>query len=102
MAEALAEAGGELLSHDGGRHDHPSLLPGLISRSERVLFPVDCISHDAALAVKRLCRQLGRPWAALRSSGLASFLAALDGQSGTASVTSNADKEAVHEPHHAP
>ena len=72
----LEAAGGTLLVHDGGRHDHPSLLPGLIGQADRVAFPVDCVSHDAALTVKRLCRQLGKPWAPLRSSGLGSFLAA--------------------------
>ena len=74
---ALETAGGALLCHDGGRHDSPSLLPGLISQADRVAFPVDCVSHDAALTVKRLCRQLGKPWLPLRSSGLGSFLAAL-------------------------
>ncbi len=76
--EMLRRAGGELLSHDGGRHDHPSLLAGLIGRADRVVFPVDCISHDAALAVKRPCRQLGKSFSPLRSSGLASFLASLN------------------------
>jgi len=72
----LEAAGGTLLVHDGGRHDHPSLLAGLIGQADQVAFPVDCVSHDAALTVKRLCRQLGKPWAPLRSSGLGSFLAA--------------------------
>ena len=77
MRASLEAAGGALLCHDGGRHDHPSLLPGLISQADRVAFPVDCVSHDAALIVKRLCRQLGKPWLPLRSAGLGSFLAAL-------------------------
>lgn len=77
MRASLEATGGALLCHDGGRHDHPSLLPGLISQADRVAFPVDCVSHDAALTVKRLCRQLGKPWLPLRSAGLASFLAAL-------------------------
>lgn len=77
MRDALAAAGGALLCHDGGQHDHISLLPGLIGRADRVVFPVDCVSHDAALTVKRLCRQLGKPWSPLRSTGFASFLAAL-------------------------
>ena len=81
MRTSLEAAGGALLCHDGGRHDHPSLLPGLISQADRVAFPVDCVSHDAALMVKRLCRQLGKPWLPLRSAGLASFLAALAGPS---------------------
>jgi len=79
MRASLGAAGGALLCHDGGRHDHPSLLPGLVSQADRVAFPVDCVSHDAALAVKRLCRQLGKPWLPLRSAGLGSFLAALAG-----------------------
>lgn len=77
MRAMLEAAGGQLLCHDGGQHDHPSLLPGLIGQADRVAFPVDCVSHDAALTVKRLCRQLGKPWAPLRSSGLGSFLAML-------------------------
>ncbi len=84
MRASLEAAGGALLCHDGGRHDHPSLLPGLIGQADRVAFPVDCVSHDAALTVKRLCRQLGKPWVPLRSSGLGSFLAALAELSGQA------------------
>lgn len=84
MRHTLAAAGGELLCHDGGQHDHPSLLPGLISQADRVVFPVDCVSHDAALRVKRLCRQLGKGWVPLRSSGSASFLAALRARKGIA------------------
>ena len=82
MRDALAVAGGELMTHDGGRHDQPSLLAGLISQADRVVFPVDCVSHDAALTVKRLCRQLGKPWSPLRSSGLGSFLSALTEMAG--------------------
>lgn len=77
MRASLEAVGGALLCQDGGRHDHPSLLPGLISQADRVAFPVDCVSHDAALIVKRLCRQLGKSWLPLRSAGLGSFLAAL-------------------------
>ncbi len=77
MRDLLDDAGGLLLTHDGGRHDHPSLLPGLIGQADIVVFPTDCISHDAALTIKRLCRQQSRPWAPLRTSGLGSFLAAL-------------------------
>ena len=40
-------------------------------------FPTDCVSHDAALQVKRLCRQTMKPFVPLRSSGVASFVAGL-------------------------
>jgi hypothetical protein len=42
-----------------------------------VLFPVDCVSHAAMLAVKRLCGQADKPFVPLRSVGLAPFCAAL-------------------------
>ena len=75
---ALSERrGATLLHHDGGMEQHSDLLAGMTSRADIVLFPVDCISHDAALNVKRLCRQAGKRFVPLRSSGTASFLAAL-------------------------
>lgn len=69
--------GGELIDHDGGIEDKAGLLPGLISQADVVYFPVDCISHRAAEQVKRVCRQLGKTFAPLRSASLASFIAAL-------------------------
>ena len=66
-----------LLHHDGGVEASGGLLPGLISRADAVLFPVDCVSHSAVGIVKNLCRQAGKPYVPLRSAGIASFLAAL-------------------------
>ena len=77
QGETLEKAGGELLTHDAGQHDHISLLCGLISRADYVVFPVDCVGHEAALAVKRLCRQFEKRWMPLRSSDVASFLYAM-------------------------
>jgi hypothetical protein len=75
---ALSEdRGATLLHHDGGIEQHPDLLAGLTSRADIVLFPVDCVSHDAALTVKRLCRQMARRFIPLRSASATSFLAAL-------------------------
>src|SRR5262245_3111739 len=65
------------LHHAGGIDDRSGLLGGLVSRVDLVMFPVDCISHDAATAVKRLCRQMDRPFVPLRGSGTASLAAAL-------------------------
>ncbi|MDR3538869.1 MAG: DUF2325 domain-containing protein [Acetobacteraceae bacterium] len=63
--------------HDGGVEDALALLPGLAGRADLVLFPVDCVSHQAALAVKKLCRQGDKRFVPLRTSSAASFLAAL-------------------------
>jgi hypothetical protein len=75
---ALSETlGASLQHHDGGVDEQIGLLAGLVSRADIVLFPVDCISHEAALAIKRLCRQAGKPFIPLRSAGQGAFLAAL-------------------------
>ena len=75
LRQAAARIGIELLHHDAAQG--AALLPGLVGRADLVVFPVDCVSHEAALAVKRLCRQLGRPFRPLRSTGTSSLLAAL-------------------------
>jgi hypothetical protein len=75
---ALGERlGATFLHHDGGIDDRSGLLAGLVSRADVVMFPVDCVSHDAARMVKRLCRQGAKPYLPLRSAGLTSFAAAL-------------------------
>lgn len=72
------KAGGVLLTHDGGMEETVTLLPGLVSQADIAFFPVDCVSHLASSQVKRLCRDAGKPFIPLRTSGLASFAAALD------------------------
>ncbi|HEY6254373.1 MAG TPA: DUF2325 domain-containing protein [Xanthobacteraceae bacterium] len=61
---------GRFLHHDGGIEHSPTLLPGLVSRADIAVFPVDCVSHDAAAAVKRVCGQLGKRYLPLRTSSL--------------------------------
>lgn len=76
---AYCEARGcGFVHHDGGLEVRIGLLDSWIGGADLVVFPVDCVSHDAALAVKRACRQAGRPFMALRSSGVSSFVAALE------------------------
>jgi hypothetical protein len=41
------------------------------------VFPVDQVSHNAMNSAKRACEQLDKRYLALRSSSLASLLAAL-------------------------
>ena len=77
MRGVVERLGGTFLHHDGGIENHQSLLSGLTSRCDLVLFPVDCISHEAARAVKSLCRQSGKRYIPLRSASVTSLLAAL-------------------------
>ncbi len=69
--------GAHFLHHDGGVDDRSGLLGGLVSRADVVMFPVDCVSHEAVGTVKRLCRQMSKPFVPLRSTGMGSFVAAL-------------------------
>lgn len=69
--------GGRLLSHDGGIEDSMGLLAGLVSRSDLVLFPVECVSHEATGLLKRHCEAGGTPYRPVRSASLASFVQAV-------------------------
>jgi hypothetical protein len=71
------QLGANFLHHDGGIDDRSGLLAGLVNRADVVMFPVDCVSHDAALMVKRLCRHAAKPYVPLRGAGMSSFVAAL-------------------------
>jgi hypothetical protein len=68
---------GRFLHHDGGIEHSPALLSGLVSRADIAVFPVDCVSHDAAAAVKRVCAQLGKRYLPLRTASLACLRAGL-------------------------
>jgi hypothetical protein len=70
-------ADAEFLQHDGGVEERRGLLAGMVGCGDAVFFPVDCISHDAAGLLKRLCRQAAKPYVPLRSASLTSFLVAL-------------------------
>ena len=70
-------SGATFLHHDGGVEHHLNLLGGLISQAQFVVFPVDCISHHAAHAVKQQCRQVDKRFIPLRSASATSLLAAL-------------------------
>jgi len=73
----IERAGGRLAHHDGGIEQADDLLPGLVSRADVAVFPVDCVSHAAAQSVKRLSRQAGKRFVPLRSGGIASLLRAV-------------------------
>jgi len=76
--KAMTErAGGRFLHHDGGIEHGSGLIPGLISRADRVFFPIDCISHDAVTTIKRHCRLTGKVYEPLPTASLACLLSAL-------------------------
>jgi hypothetical protein len=87
--------GGVLLHHDGGVEHNPDLLPGLTSRADIVLFPVDCVSHEAVSMAKRLCRQADKRLLPLRSASTTSFIATLRSLAETMTPAARSDPTSV-------
>ena len=77
IRELIESAGGELRSHDGGIEHRKALLAPALAWSELVVFPVDCVDHASARALKRDCNRHVRPYLPLRSASVASFIAAV-------------------------
>lgn len=69
--------GGDFQHHDGGFEDRKGLLAAGVHWAQIVVFPVDCIDHDSAGNLKRLCARQGLPYVPLRGASVASFVAAL-------------------------
>jgi len=77
MRDLVQGAGGKFVSHDGGIEHRSGLLAGEVRGADFIFFPVDCISHDAVGALKRLCAQAAKRYRPLRTASVASFLAGL-------------------------
>lgn len=79
LKAVVERVGGRFLHHDGGIDHNAALLPGFVSQCDLVVFPVDCVSHSAVGAIKRLSQQCGKRYIPLRTASIACLLAALSG-----------------------
>ena len=66
-----------LLHHDGGQEETLKSLDGLIEQADVVFCPIDCISHQACLKAKHLCKRQAKPFVPLRSSSTSCFARAM-------------------------
>jgi len=78
IRDTVEREGGVFLHHDGGIEDRMGLITAEVHRADLVVFPVDCVSHEAVNLVKRACRQGDKRYRALRSAGVGSFITALE------------------------
>ncbi|RAI20485.1 hypothetical protein CH337_09660 [Rhodoblastus acidophilus] len=78
LRQLIAGRNGQLLHHDGGLENSPARLGELVRQADAVFFPVDCVSHGAAEAVKKICQSEGKPMRPLRSASATTFLRALE------------------------
>jgi hypothetical protein len=74
LERLVGGAGGALTVHDGGIEDRKGLLAAVLPRAHLVVFPVDCVSHDAMQTIKRLCSRHGIEYYPVRTASVASFV----------------------------
>jgi hypothetical protein len=77
LRACAAAANACLLHHDGGQEESLHSLGRLVDRADVVLCPIDCVSHQACLKVKVLCRRRAKPFVPLRSSSATCFARAI-------------------------
>ncbi len=80
LRAVIEDCNGTFAHHDGGLEKSIDELAAAIVRADTVLFPTDCVSHEAANKVKRLCNQQHKTYVPLRTCGVGSLMAGL-GQS---------------------
>jgi hypothetical protein len=81
IRDLVVRSGGQYQRHDGGIEDRKGLLASALSWADLVVFPVDCVDHDSAQALKRACVRQGTHFVPLRSASVASFAAAITANS---------------------
>ncbi|MBB4199318.1 hypothetical protein CCR94_21410 [Rhodoblastus sphagnicola] len=78
LRQLIAGRNGQLLHHDGGLENSSARLGELVRQADAVFFPVDCVSHSAVEAVKKICQSEGKPMRPLRTASATTFLRALE------------------------
>ena len=75
--EIVEKAGGEFDYHDGYLKNTSANLEARVKRSDVVICPVNCNSHNACLAVKKICNRYNKQLKILSSSSLSAVANAL-------------------------
>ena len=75
--DIVEKAGGKFDYHDGYLKNSTANLEARVKRSDLVICPVNCNSHNACLKVKKLCNQHNKQLKILSSSSLSAITHAL-------------------------
>ena len=75
--EIVEKAGGVFDYHDGYMKNACSNLEAMVKRSDLVLCPVNCNSHNACLRVKKLCHRHNKALKILNNSSLSAISQAI-------------------------
>ena len=76
--ELVEARAGDFLHHDGGHEKNTQDLSDSLNRADLVVFPSNCISHDAYWKIKRTCKKQQKPYKYLKGPGLHSLSNMLD------------------------
>jgi uncharacterized coiled-coil protein SlyX len=77
LRSLVEEASGRFTHHDGGLEDKRAGLERLAAQADFVFCPVDCISHDACLKLKRYCKHRSATFVPLRTASVSHFVSGL-------------------------
>ena len=77
LRELTERANAKFVHHDGGIDERVSCLDEGIARSDILVVPVSCVSHDAARRIKHQCRRYGTRIIWLRRASVSAFEHAL-------------------------
>src|SRR5262245_14021280 len=77
IRDFIEKRGARFLHHDGGLEESPVRLDQLLQRADVVFYPVDCISHEAAVHLKAHCKRTETPAIPLRNASISAFRRAI-------------------------
>lgn len=72
-ARLIENYGGRFNAFHGDSNNHLEHLPKLLKKADMIICPVDCVNHDAFLAVKYYCKYSGKPCVLLDRSEVNTF-----------------------------
>ncbi len=71
--QLIENFGGHLMTFHGNSSDHLDNLSQLLTNTDMVICPIDCVNHDAFLIVKCYCKYSGKPCVLLDRSEINTF-----------------------------
>ncbi|MBV1920690.1 MAG: DUF2325 domain-containing protein, partial [Pseudomonadales bacterium] len=74
----VEQCNGEFIYHDGGRHDGRQRLDSVLAQADTVVFPMDCVSHDAYFCIKKHCERLDKKLVMIPHASLSAFAKGLE------------------------
>jgi len=69
----VEQYGGKFFHHDGCKEEGHNVLENLTKQSDVVLFPINCVSHEACMKIKSICKQLKKPLLPIQTSSISAL-----------------------------